>query len=446
MNLRLWGSAVLACGVLVACDKDPVEPEPPEPTMFTVTIENVSTAFSFASSGVFNTPVGADAPGPLLPGATYEAEFNAPPGSYLTFATMMVQSNDLFYAPDEMGIPLWKEGEQTSGDVTDYIQLWDAGTEADQEPGLGADQAPRQAAGNTGEADENNTVRLADDTFGNLPPVSDVIQATLTPTGPTSFKLSIMNVSTATTLTSSDGSMHPVPMAPGVYVVHSAAGPLFTVGEADRGEGLEGVAEDGAAGGLGDVLAAATGVTGVIAPGVFAVHTSERVLFADGTADRGDGLEALAEDGDPAGLAGVVAATAGVSESGVFNTPVGAAGPGPVTPGGSYSFEFEAEEGDGLSFATMFVQSNDLFYAPSDQGIALFSGGRAISGDITAQVMLWDAGTEVNEAPGVGPNQAPRQAGPNTGADEAGTVMLVSDGYTYPANASVIRVTITPSS
>ena len=51
----------------------------------------------------------------------------------------------------------------------------------------------------------------------------------------------------------------------------------------------------------------------------------------------------------------------------------------------------------------------------------------------------------MNEEPGVGPNQAPRQTGPNTGPDENGSVLLisdVSDGFTYPAVADVIKVTV----
>ena len=37
----------------------------------------------------------------------------------------------------------------------------------------------------------------------------------------------------------------PILFAPGVWVLHSEAGPLFTSGEADRDEGLEALAEDG---------------------------------------------------------------------------------------------------------------------------------------------------------------------------------------------------------
>ena len=91
----------------------------------------------------------------------------------------------------------------------------------------------------------------------------------------------------------------------------------------------------------------------------------------------------------------------------------------------------------------MFVQSNDLFYAPGPEGIALWDeAGNPVSGDVTDRLMLWDAGTEVNEEPGEGANQAPRQGGANTGMDEGGVVQPVNDGFTYPAVMDVIRLTI----
>ena len=70
---------VLAALPLTACDDDGMEPEPA--TTFLVTVENVSTVHDFYMSGVFNTPVGASAPGPALPGDAFEFEFAAPPGS-----------------------------------------------------------------------------------------------------------------------------------------------------------------------------------------------------------------------------------------------------------------------------------------------------------------------------------------------------------------------------
>ena len=54
------------------------------------------------------------------------------------------------------------------------------------------------------------------------------------------------------------------------------------------------------------------------------------------------------------------------------------------------------------------------------------------------------AGTEVNEEPGFGPNQAPRQSAPNTGASEKRAVGKVKDGFKYPRVSDVLKVTITP--
>ena len=72
--------------------------------------------------------------------------------------------------------------------------------------------------------------------------------------------------------------------------------------------------------------------------------------------------------------------------------------------------------------------------------------GHPLEGRVTRQIDLWDAGAEVNQEPGVGADQPPRQAGPNTGADEMGVVQLLADTgdmYTYPPVAATVRVTIT---
>ena len=91
----------------------------------------------------------------------------------------------------------------------------------------------------------------------------------------------------------------------------------------------------------------------------------------------------------------------GSGKMGIFNMPIGADAPAPILPGGAFEFEFMAAEGMKLNLVAMYGQSNDLFYAP-EKAIDLFVKGEAISGDITDKLMLWDAGTEVNQAPGVG--------------------------------------------
>ena len=414
----------------------PIRPEAPQ-TQFTVRIENISPVFPFIASGAFAVPSGADGPGPLLPGNSYGFSFEAPPGTKLSFATMFVQSNDLFYAPSEEGIALWDDaGNRISGDVTDQIMLWDSGTEVNQAIGMGADQAPRQSGANTGAADEDNTVRIV--MGDDIPAVDSVIRVTIMPSedSPTGFGVQIENVWSGE---------HPQLLAPGVFVIHTESAPLFTSGLPDMGMGLEALAEDGIPGGLAEMLGMHTGVTGILAPGVVALHREAGVLFTSGSPDRGEGLEALAEDGNPGGLAQALAGNDRVSASEAFAVPEGADSPGPLPPGGAYVFSFSASAGDRLSFAMMFVHSNDLFFAPGEEGIDLFGeDGSAIMGDITSMVQLWYAGTEINQPLGVGLDQAPRQSGPNTGApDPDNTVRLATGGH-IPAVDRVIRVTIMP--
>ena len=419
-------------------------PPPPQQAAFEVRIENVSAVYDFPESGSFAIPAGASAPGPLLPGAAYEFDFRALPGSQLSFATMFVHSNDFFYAPDGEGIELFDaEGQPITGDITHQVTLWDAGTEMDQAPG-GSDQPPATMNVGTdiGPDDTNPLVRLAD--ADHLPAVADVITVTLESTGPNAFRASIENVSAGVTFPHPAGIL----LAPGVWVVHTAPNPIFTDGEPDRGDGLEILAEDGHNNILAAALAERTGITSPIAPGVFAVHTTP--LFADGLPDLGLGLEALAEDGDPSTIAATLAFLAmspdsNVRSAGVFDTPEGSDGPGLVGPGAVYTFSVTAMEGDRLSFATMYVQSNDLFFAPDDTGFDLFPGGAPLSGDVSEMILLWDLGTEVNKAPGFGPNQPLRQSGPNTGPDEDGVIREVDDGFRYPAISEFLRVTVSPA-
>ena len=195
-----------------------------------------------------------------------------------------------------------------------------------------------------------------------------------------------------------------------------------------------------------DTLSPSDGNSGVVplSPGVWALHVDSGPLFTNGESDRADGLEAIAEDGSPGDLATALGVQSGIEASATFDTPVDADAAGPIGPGGAYEFAIIASPGANLSFATMFVPSNDLFFAPGEGGIAFFDAeGDPISGDVTSQITLWDAGTEVNQEPGVGADQVQRQAAANTGADEGGVVRPVADEFTYPAVADVILVTIT---
>ncbi len=143
----------------------------------------------------------------------------------------------------------------------------------------------------------------------------------------------------------------------------------------------------------------------------------------------GAALETLAEDGNPKPPIAVLSQQAGVKQSGLFL-------PGqPVT--------ITADPEDRIAFASMFVQIQCSLLATGPEGIALFDAeGIPTRGELTSEVTLWDAGTEQNEAPGIGANQAPRQPRPNTAPSEGGAVGQVHDGFSYPAVSQVIKIEI----
>lgn len=423
---------------------------PPANTNFTVRIENIGTVNEFLQSGVFNTPVGDATPGPATPGKSYEFTVDAGRNQKLSFVTMLAATNDLFFAPDDEGISLYDDsGNPISGDITDKIYLWDAGTEINEEPVVGPNTVGQQSGPDTG-ADENGNILMIEDvTTGfdfDYPPVNEIIRVTVTHNGGTNFTINIMDLSTAT-LTTSEGTS-PAPISPGVYVIANGADILFQEGEPDRGQGIENIAEDGNPANLFEYAGNTTGVTYPASPGVWLLHRPASMpLFSHGEVDYGNGLEHIAEDGNVEILSAALPSLEGYRHGGVFNMPVGSEGAGPLLPGSSYEFSFTASQRDYLSFSSMLAATNDVFFAPEDTGIKLFEGTEPISGDITNQIYFWDVGTELNEQPSIGPNTVTNQTGPDTGIDETEPVQLlreVGDSFEYPELSSIYRITIMP--
>jgi hypothetical protein len=182
-----------------------------------------------------------------------------------------------------------------------------------------------------------------------------------------------------------------------------------------------------------------------LSPGLWVLNEKKFTLFTEGK-PASKGLEMQAEDGMPAMLAQELVETNHASFlHGVFNTPAMAMAPGPIRPGETYEFTVTAMPGMKLMLTMMNGQSNDEFYAPEADGVALFDAkGVALTGDVTRKFVLWDAGTEVNEELGVGANQGPRQAGLNTGADEHGVVRRATKEKIYNQTAKLFRVVIVP--
>lgn len=311
----------------------------------------------------FGVPITDDTPadgaGPLMPGMRYEFSIDATPGDKLSFATMLVQTNDVFFAPPVAGIALFDDAGEAlpERDVTSMVELWDAGTEMNQAPAFGLDQ-PIRGGSEIGAAE--GVISPFNSSTRALPRATQLADVELVDNGDGSYTVTITN-------TSADARA-PMPLGPVFYAVHSADFSLFTVGEPNASPGLEILAEDGDATALANETMGATGV---------------------------------------------------ISAGAVPFTSAGAGGPGESTeftvmPTAVYPY---------VTFATMAVQSNDVFVAPPASGIAFIDANgeardlAAIAADIENQLELWDAGTEVNQVPGSGRDQ-PVQGGLGTGDAE----------------------------
>ncbi|MEO7960261.1 MAG: spondin domain-containing protein, partial [Ginsengibacter sp.] len=246
--------------IFVSCKKD--DHTPPHNKKFTVTIENVSSPKMYLGSGVINTPIGQEKPGAITAGKKYEFMVKAGKGQNLSFAVMLAATNDAFFAPDGNGIALYDHnGAPISGEVTDQVYLWDAGTEINEEPAVGPNTVTNQPGPNTGPA-ENGVVQLISkvttDHF-NYPAVNEVLKVMVKHMSGYNFKITLENVSQPNGLHTSKGDFN-IPVSPGVWVIHEGDDPLFTDGQPDRGQGIEGIAEDGNPTNLGEYTASVTGV------------------------------------------------------------------------------------------------------------------------------------------------------------------------------------------
>ncbi len=313
---------------------------------------------------------------PARPGQAYVAEIVADRAHpRLSFVTMLAETNDVFVAPDEDGVPLFDEDgvPLPARELGPELQLWNAGTEHDEPPGMGLDQAPRE--GTVVQGARESVVRRFRQPTRAMPLVDRLIDVRVTAEG-TRLDFEIENTS-------------------------GAHGTLVTP----------------------------------ISPIFYVQHDERWVPFEDG-APASPALARLATEGDVGPLLEAHRGAEGVRTIGVADRPVERPGePGPARPGERYRFSLDADpERPLLSFAFMVVESNDVFVAMRPPGIHLYTDDQpprlrdpeAIATDVMTMAAVWDAGVEANEVPGVGPSMPAR--GPGLGApDPRPTIRVYTD-------------------
>ncbi|MFT3697142.1 MAG: spondin domain-containing protein [Kofleriaceae bacterium] len=405
--------------LLGACTTSALESNPAD-LQTVVTISNVIPWTSSQAGGDKTSAVG--------PGGSFDISFNAGRGDRLTFASMLGESNDWFFAPSERGIPLYDERGPISGDITSEIHLWDTGTEPVEELGIGPDTGNNQSSPSQGTLSTYVSLTQVmdggtgfDQTNGApfvIPKVSDMLRATLISLGDGQFNLHIENVSTTSTLETRVGTqaIHLSPPAWAVYPNYQLT-PLLARPDNSRDIGLIALAESGDNSQLVASLQNAVGEATPIGNVAYVIHRDGEPLFTIGQPDRGLGLEQLAEDGNTAKILTSLASSTAYQAGGLaaaFNDPYVQA---PLYPGQEYELLVDVHPGDRFSFATMFSTSNDWFFATQSDGVPFFNDdGSRVTGPIPVQLL--DLGTEVDEPLRYGPDTAPMQSGAGQGSHD----------------------------
>lgn len=399
MSFRLIISvlSMLLLLTVMSCERDDVnDPSlgPPATADFTITIENVFEEKEFFANGTF---------GRVDSGLTVSFVVNARPGQHLSFAASLNDLSDVFIGFDDVGIDLYPAGSPLTGEITDLCNFWDAGVAT-------AGGLP-------------DTALIEISTAGILS-VDDVIEVSLEHDGGTEFIVSIKNVTEDISLFNR--------VAEGVWVIHEPDQmPLFEQGGMASSE-LSSLSAFNSNAAMDSYLSKNSGLFSALSPGAFGLNDS---LFFIGVKANSK-IESLAEDGDPSGF------SSDPSEfTNVFDTPIGASGPGPILPGESYSFTVSATDGDFISMGSMILESNDWFIGANY--IPLFHIGLPLTGEITSILKVYDAGTEQDEFPGLGPNQAARQGGNNLGPEEDELLAKEITGeFIIPDIYDMVKVTL----
>jgi len=371
---------------VIGCEEE-LPMEAPATGNFTVTIENVFEEKEYLDSGTFIRIDSAE---------NVSFVFNARIGQRLSMITSLNDSTDIFIATPSEGIALYDGGQQIDKNLTSDFELYDAGSDT-----INAVLAP---------------VELLP--AGTLPPLNTAMDVVITPLdNSTGFEVTVSNIREDTTLLKS--------ISEGTWVVHDAGQmPFYELG-AFAEQDLVDQAQFNINATFNDYLEENSGWFSSLSPGAYGFNDSLFFLKALAT----DSIESLAEDGDPSLFAKT------------FDTPIGATEPGMIGPGEAYSFSLDATAGDYFSMASMLVETNDWYVGV--QAIPLFQNNKPLTGEITQNLRVYDAGTEVDEYPQLGPNQRTRQSGANVGPSEGAILVTESDeSFKIPDIRKMIRVTL----
>ena len=291
-----------------------------------------------------------------------------------------------------------------------------------------------------GTADTKNITEVAGtDAQGNsYLEASKLVKATLKYNGNSVFTLTLQNTS--------GGTANETPLSPGVWAVSYIAGgtllapnPLYISGQ-PTANGLTNIAEAGDNAALNTYAKSITGIFTPLSPILAVVYNGiDNPIYKAGEKDRGQGLSAIAQQGNATTLAAYLKTLPGVKAVYVLPAPTTTV----LLPqiggqqGGVVSQALTVSKGDRLAIATMYGFSNDWFFASSDNGV-----DPTQKGDISSTIKLFDDGTAVNQFPGAGVTQF-NLAGTPLKEDAVISVVPNPNVFTtLPEISGIIKVTL----
>ena len=417
-----------------------------------ITSERIAAAL--ASGGVGQAL--ASPGGPLLPGdvrtLTFFADPSDPLTQYLSWASMVIPSNDAFIANDSPlefdlfdGSSLIRRTGANAFIITGD-EVLDAGTEVNDE--IPANTAAlAQAAPNTGTT-ENGVIQQHPGFQGSAR-LGGAVGNILTARPNADFTLPGANILSIEIDAPVDGN-DTLAGGLGDDIISGGEGDDTLIGDSGNDTLIGGDGNDRLVGGFGDdELDGGNGDDHLLGAGQIevtvtnlqaadgALLTPVFLATQDGVYDQFDigsaaseSIERLAEDGITS-----VRIQAALNSGGVADAQATAGGP--ILPGQTRTITLFADPADPLSqylsFASMVIPSNDAFVGNDDPlAIDLFDNGELIQrlgGDafFVSGGDVLDAGTEVNDE--IPENTAAlAQAAPNTGVPQNG-VILPHEGF-----------------
>jgi len=359
MNKRKLLPLIFAISaILVSCNS--------EGEKRTITFENIGITKDYAQSSTFQ---GVGRNNEIEPGQEIQISFNAQKGQSLMFATMYANSWDLFFAPDNPGIKLFdNNGNPMTGDVSDQVKLWDAGTKKNIDP-----RRPKASQPKENEDGKVSEISGKDGKY-NYPKASEMMKLSLSYDAAASrFTLTMHNNTNNTNVQTL--------FSTGVWAVSNAIDgkpvndkPFFNPGD-KAGMELVPLAEDGKNKPLGDKLAANTGVYAELSPVVIAIYTGDQnPLLASGGNEMNNDLHQWAQSDDTDNLKKSLESNSNVKSVHVISSA--------TKPGDKADASYNARRGEKIAFAMRIGNQSFIGNSASIDALEMK--------DITGDVKLYD--------------------------------------------------------